>query len=389
MKNDSRPLFVGLSIFVLMLCANAGASAPYEVTPVGSFTPSWAWSLNDSGAVLFSTGATDTTPQRAYVWQGGIAQEIPTASSLDTVGLAMNNMGVVAGVLTACNGIQQGFIWNASEGLTTLNLPGTDDSEIRGINNQSQVVGAAANSVTGQYNAFVWSSSSGATILASLGSGESLANSINNAGQIVGSSGDPVLNSYPFDPNASLGQQHAVMWQNGAVIDLTPSSPWSEAIDVNDRGQVVGYRMSVVLFDGGFQAFSVPFVWDSIHGAVDLPLVGDQASAVAINDEGEIVGYSGNGDADARAILWQGGSVYDLNTLLPENSGWILQYAMDINNLGEIAGVGMYEGQEQSFLLAPTSIAITPEPAFCGVFVLGAFGLRPLRKEDKRDCHGY
>jgi hypothetical protein len=34
----------------------------------------------------------------------------------------------------------------------------------------------------------------------------------------------------------------------------------------------------------------------------------------------------------------------DLNSLIPSNSGWDLYYAFDINNRGQIAGYGRYDG---------------------------------------------
>ena len=43
----------------------------------------------------------------------------------------------------------------------------------------------------------------------------------------------------------------------------------------------------------------------------------------------------------------------DLNTLIPANSGWFLQYALAINDKGEIVGVGTLNHQFEAFLLTP------------------------------------
>src|SRR6202034_2029899 len=62
--------------------------------------------------------------------------------------------------------------------------------------------------------------------------------------------------------------------------------------------------------------------------------------ANAINDSGQIVGDAVNAAGGLDAFLYSNGTMTDLNTLLPANSGWQLQTAAGINNKGVIAGVG-------------------------------------------------
>ena len=45
----------------------------------------------------------------------------------------------------------------------------------------------------------------------------------------------------------------------------------------------------------------------------------------------------------------------DLNTLLPPNSGWVLQSAEFINDAGQIVGFGTFNGNFDWFLLTPPS----------------------------------
>jgi hypothetical protein len=45
----------------------------------------------------------------------------------------------------------------------------------------------------------------------------------------------------------------------------------------------------------------------------------------------------------------------DLNKLLPANSGWELQGAFDINNHGQIVGIGMHNGKSRAFLATVTT----------------------------------
>ena len=63
-------------------------------------------------------------------------------------------------------------------------------------------------------------------------------------------------------------------------------------------------------------------------------------------------------DSLSHAFLWQNGTLYDLNSFLPANSGWILQCAMGINDSGQIAGYGTLNGVLTAFVLTP--VASTP-----------------------------
>lgn len=64
--------------------------------------------------------------------------------------------------------------------------------------------------------------------LGTLGGDDSHARAISQNGIVVG------------DANTASGEQHAVMWQNGSISDLTPDLPNSYAIGVNSLGQAVG-----------------------------------------------------------------------------------------------------------------------------------------------------
>ncbi len=61
----------------------------------------------------------------------------------------------------------------------------------------------------------------------------------------------------------------------------------------------------------------------------------------------------------------------DLNNLLSPGSGWSLQAATGINDLGQIVGYGMINGNQQAFLLTPTTV---PVPAAAWLFGSGLLG---------------
>jgi hypothetical protein len=67
-----------------------------------------------------------------------------------------------------------------------------------------------------------------------------------------------------------------------------------------------------------------------------------------------MVGFSLDGTTFAsRALIWQDKMPVDLNTLIPANSGWVLQAASSIDNAGEIVGSGLINGSVHAFLATP------------------------------------
>jgi probable HAF family extracellular repeat protein len=54
-----------------------------------------------------------------------------------------------------------------------------------------------------------------------------------------------------------------------------------------------------------------------------------------------------------RAVLFHDNQLFDLNTLIPSNSGWYLQFGGSINDAGEIVGWGTINGNTHAFLATP------------------------------------
>ena len=167
------------------------------------------------------------------------------------------------------------------------------------------------------------------------------ATGINDAGLVVGSA----------DVSAKPGTKprHAVLWRKGIRQDLgTLGGTESRALAVNAPGQIVGVSSITQAAADGNPLYHA-FFWDTGRMTDLGTLPGDrQSGANALNARGEVVGYSGE-----RACLWRGGKAYDLNALLPANSGWVLQGAAGINNRGQIVGTGMHAGKKRGYLLTP------------------------------------
>src|SRR5687767_12703583 len=94
------------------------------------------------------------------------------------------------------------------------------------LNDSGQVVGIASS------RGFLWQNGT-KTALGALGSGSAAsASGLNEAGQVVG---------YAAFTTPPTGY-HAVLWNNGSIVDLTPELPANEsaaATAINESGQVV------------------------------------------------------------------------------------------------------------------------------------------------------
>ena len=97
--------------------------------------------------------------------------------------------------------------------------------------------------------------------------------------------------------------------------------------NINESGQVAGYTKAA---DGSYQAF----VWTAGQ-LMMLPTLVGNSYAGSLNDQGQVVGSAavGSGNTDLRAVLWNNGTIQDLNTA----GGPKLTGASAINNAGQIA----------------------------------------------------
>ena len=131
------------------------------------------------------------------------------------------------------------------------------------------------------------------------------------------------------------------------LIDLgTLGGLSSWALDINDRGQVVGYSNPA----GGSNDRA--FLWEASTGMQDLGTLGGPDSlALGINARGQVVGYSNMGPPNSsHAFLWEAGSgMQDLGTM-PSYS--FQSFAFGINARGQVVGASAAtnEGPAHAFL---------------------------------------
>ncbi len=167
----------------------------------------------------------------------------------------------------------------------------------------------------------------------------SIANSVNDVGGIAGAR---YVNSYPYVLRATMWFRDIFVFDLGTL----PGGTSSEALSINNLGQVVGYSTTR---DGSTHAFLWQMGWMHDLGTLGPDYVYSRANG--INDKGDVVGvsckqdhpfiqvhdpYPPSGDPSCRAFLWSRGHMRDLG-LYP---GGTFSAAQAINNKGQVVGSG-------------------------------------------------
>jgi probable HAF family extracellular repeat protein len=329
--------------FLLLFAVAAFCDPVYTITSLGGLggSGSTGYAINNSGTVA-GWGQNSSGVTQAFVSTPGGLTGLPFGSGTESYAYGINDAGTVVGD-TYVNGQSHATIWSGS-GATVL-----------GANTYAMAVNASGEVVGSNGAAFVVVDGQVQSLATLAGIQWSAAYGINNAGEVVG------------DGELANGTFRGLIWNPNGSVELlgTLGGTSSEATDVNGSGEVVGFSS---LADGYVNAFSM-----TAGGAMtDLGTLGGSSYAYGINASGEIVGYSYLADGDQHAFLYDNGSMLDLNSLLPANSGWVLEEAFGINNAGQITGMGLYDGQETAFLMTdPGSIAAVPEPSAILVMVAG------------------
>jgi uncharacterized membrane protein len=364
----------------------------------------------------------DCLVQHAFEWRHGILTDLGALLGINSgTAQAVNDRGFVVGnsengLIDPLLGIPENdaVAWDHGD-IFNLGTLGGDESTAFAVNDSDHATGFATNAVPDDFS-FIGGTQTRALLwqdgtmkdLGTLGGPDSFGQFINSRGQIAGfsytSSVPGPLEIPPFDP---------FVWQDGKLTDVgnlggTACNPaW-----LNDRGELVG-DMDLP----GDNTFH-PFLWDgkklrdlgtfggdlghaawvnnkgvvvggaeypdgiTVHAALwhkheikDLGTLSAQrcSAAASVNLSGEIVGVSwarqgfchepSSSVAAEDAVLWKNDTIFNLNDLVHGHPDLHLVTALQINDQGEIAGIGVppgvpledYESHGHVFVLIPCS----------------------------------
>jgi probable HAF family extracellular repeat protein len=190
----------------------------------------------------------------------------------------------------------------------------------------------------------------------------------NEKGETVGVSENGII-----DPIVGFTQIRAVVWKDRQILDLgTLGGNESDAITLNNRGQVVGFALNATpdpfstfylqIFGSSAGTQTRAFLWDERSGMQDLgTLGGPDAQAAFINERGQIAGFSytnstpntTTGIPTFDPFLWTNGKMVDLGTL-----GGTAGFPSALNNRGQVVGQSNLAGD----LVSHPFISTNSEP---------------------------
>ncbi len=269
------------------------ATAPYRHRPWTWFggertavaPPNAAWAsapaINDAGAVpvTYSTSSVRRDHNRAGVWQGGRHTEL-SLSGPDLWVSGINDAGVVVGGYASAATQDFAAVRCVDGACTRLGgAPGYGSYTPEAINESGVVVGNRGTV------ALRWEGDA-ATVLSENGRVAHGEQALNERGDAVGWAAD------------DHGTPRAVLWPAGAkAVDLGVPAP-SEAVAINERGEVIGWTAAN---DSGSPR---GFLWRAGQVTYLDPPTGHYSVPVAINNHGVVVGHTTGADSTTRATRW-------------------------------------------------------------------------------------
>ena len=349
----------------------AACSSTYTIDDLGTLggTASGGTAINAAGMITGSSYTTSNNNEEhafRYVDSMGMIDLLSTLQQY-SVGRGINSFGQIAATIYGAP--HKAIIVT---GLTVTDIGklggGLDDgSDASDINDRGQVTGSSDTSA-GDTHAFVWTAATGMRDIGTLGGNYSVGRSINESGQIAGESGDVG----PMGLRTRLAfrfTEDAGMISLGTLSGGTKSAGYG----INDSGQVVGesdtgHVVNIRHFKGRWfgEVGEEPhaFLWTEGVGMRDLGSLGGcdvlGTEAMAISNNGVVVGDC---HGQRHAFRWtEAEGMIDLNTLLPPNSGWVLWGADDVNDKGQITGLGLHNGVVHAYRLnspgLPTQLTV-------------------------------
>lgn len=223
--------------------------------------------VNEGGQIVGESYTGDSVPpppfvcgdfpltQHGFSWDNGKMVDLGTLGGSCTFTYALNNRGQVVGQSTLPGDeTSHPYIWERKK-MTDLGTLGGTYGFASWLNDSGAVVGSATPQSDQALIAFLWKHGVISNLGTLPGNGCSGADAINSQGQIVGGSGFYIAD---FFADCNDPVEHAVLWENGKILDLNNFVPpgndltLNEAFFINDSGEISGLG---TLADGSQHAF--------------------------------------------------------------------------------------------------------------------------------------
>lgn len=333
------------------------SDAAWKVTELRTDRPASQTSarrVTDRGVVL--GGASNAGTAQTLLWSGGNARELPLPSGATVEDLAID-ASRIGSVPVAGSSARRATTWRSdgtsaelatpagASGATAVATGGPVGAPATRVVGTATTAGAPGHGDT--IDGVIWDQDGPHRLAVPTAGWLSRPTDVNRSGAAVG--WYESANIFDGTPDRAL------LWApDGAVRHLgtlgAPDRASSRATAVNDLGVAVGSAWTDVEIAG--EQHAVAFVDGEVR-TVDGGLFTERAEAVDVNDRGWIVGNYTDHSKQPRAFLSiDGQSAVDLNTLLPQGSEWVIQRATAINELGQVVGFGTVGGVARGFVLS-------------------------------------
>lgn len=337
-----------------------------EIEPAAGHSFSKGYGINNFSQVVgrtynYNDVTQEVEDQRALFWDlhtGSVA-----LTTLDGIsgGWGINDTGMATGFSTDAGGNERAVRWNLGDGsildLGTLTNPSTmvvgDESYCyRGINNSHTVVGHSEipndDGLFIPFHGFIYDDANGMRDLGTLTTdsyymgGYSIAYDMTEANTVVG-----IANAAGWIFRPFIWTEQAGMSQ--LPVDSTRASGEWYATVINESGMIGGHVIDGTAY--------YPYYWtskDDAPAAMTMPVAYPNGENYGLNENGQMVGGMFNSADEDRAFIFDTtNGVVDLNDRIGVGTGWQLLTAVDINDMGQITGIGELNGVKRAFLLTP------------------------------------
>jgi len=390
MKTSRRPakktLLILAGAFLLSLSINSILLAydyqALEIAPLAGYERSRALGINNAGQVVgrfynVDSGTGEAINRKAFFWDRTSGARLLSTLSGECSAWGINNNGFVSGYSYTAEVNQHAVVWNSTtNAITDIGTLRNTVTSVWGltitaynINDLGQVVGNAdipndAGDFT-PFHAFTYSVTTGILDLGTFTTsspewqnGYSIAYDINGNGDVVGIAHDSSWAFLPFIYSRNTGLQQLQRDSNYL------SGEWY-AVAINATGVIGGHVIAAT-------NQSLPFYWPNKSSApvnITMPTGFPYGEIYGMNASGQMVGIMWSSDqagATEHAFIFDTThGVRDLNALINPSSGWVLNFARDINDKGQIVGYGEKSGLKRGFVLDPAALGSVKDELIC------------------------